>query len=143
MITAISACVKSRRAFWRPVLHPTSLPEIADLLRRSSGVSVFGSTLVLWDGDRDRRLLTVLEEIAERDLRRLLAVHEHNGGLWMVWRGRVPARYRAGAMVVAYDVPGEHIEYQADGWTVAESVAVRVPRDPFRADDPIGWGALL
>jgi hypothetical protein len=79
---------------------------------RIYGVSVYDGVVVLWDEDRDRRVLAFIRKLREPIRRRLIAVQEHEGSLTLFWRGPVPKRY-------VEDAPEVYV--LGDYWTICRS----------------------
>ena len=80
------------------------------------GFSIYGTVLVRWDEDRDRRVLDVIDTLPRGVYDRLLVIQEHEASLALVWDGEPPEGYREGDSV---DVP------DGDIWNVYSSVAAR------------------
>lgn len=71
--------------------------------RGSVGYSVHYSVLVVWDEDRDPRILRFLDDMPrpERDL--LLAIYEHEGDVALLWAVKVPFGYSVGSEIKVGD----------------------------------------
>ncbi len=67
--------------------------------RRNIGYSVHYGVLVLWDEDRDPRIIRFLDDMPRPDRDLLLAVYEHEGELGLLWAVKVPFGYSVGSEV--------------------------------------------
>lgn len=73
-----------------------------------SGVAVF------YDEDKDDRIFDFLDTLPRKDILKLFACQEHEGGLFLIWRDNVPAKYAEGK---GFDICG-------DWWCVCKSSVV-------------------
>lgn len=67
------------------------------------GFSVCDNTLIVWDEDRDVRVLEVLRKMPLDVRSELLLIHEHEATLWMVWDKLVPDAYKEGTEIPTSD----------------------------------------
>lgn len=64
-----------------------------DLAITPHGMSLYRGVLVIWDGDHDERVLTLLDNMPPSVLRELLAIGESKGGVNLLWRTYIPEGY--------------------------------------------------
>lgn len=84
------------------------------------GYSIYKGVLVQWDEDRDTRVLQMLNELPERIINMLIAVHEHEGGLFLIWKDHKP---------VWSCLNGHGITVDGDWWVFNEEKALQVYSD--------------
>ena len=92
-----------------PIVYQDELPAGG-----ADALSVYKGVLVLWDEDQDARVLEFVDQVAEGDRTKLLAVQEHEANLYLLWRGEIPEQYTQSKMV----------ELENDFWEIVESRSV-------------------
>ena len=75
------------------------------------GLTIYRGVLVQWDEDKDERVLTFINELADRVRRQLAIVQEHEGCLGLVWHTSEPSGYEM----------GEEFEVEGDFWVIQTS----------------------
>ena len=91
-----------------PIFH------IKDItLPRGCGFTLYKNVLVQWDEDFDDRIIIWLNKQSEHVLNQLIMVHEHEGGLSLLWKPGQPLLSEGKEVTVAGDV-----------WQIVSSVAV-------------------
>lgn len=88
------------------------LPNMGAWMRGFSyGFTVYRGVLVQWDEDRDKRVLTFINQLPEKVRCQLAIVQEHEGSLGLVWHTHVPSGYGV----------GEEFDVEGDFWVVQKS----------------------
>lgn len=86
---------------------PNTVPT-ADLARipwvpRNPDVTSYNGTAVVWDADRDERILTLIDDIHAEHRGQLLVASYHEGSVVLIWRGPVPDEYKSQWISVSED----------------------------------------
>lgn len=76
-----------------PVFLPGTLQSLAQYEPPDlpNGLSIYNSTLVLWDEDQDTRLFKLIDEWFPKCAWGPLAIYEHEGTLRMMWENPIHA----------------------------------------------------
>jgi hypothetical protein len=77
-----------------PVLPVGNIKHFMDAWTES--LCVYRGILVFFDEDKDTRVLQFIDDLPQGIEKKLFAIGERKAGLTMVWRGKVPYRYREG-----------------------------------------------
>lgn len=88
------------------------------------GLTLYKSVLVLWDEDRDTRILDWTDSLDDEIRGNLLIAYEHEAGLALRWKEHVPENYEEGVQ----------IEVGNDLWYIYDSRALTtsIPRHKDR-----------
>lgn len=73
-----------------PVVTTSHLEAIGPL---KYGLSVHSGVIVVWDEDHDERVLRMIDERFPTGSVKPLAVHEHEGGIFLLWASESDALY--------------------------------------------------
>ena len=91
---------------FKPSVTVVSLGDI-EQLGTVKGITSYRDVLVLWDCDGDARVLEVIDGLSDKIRWNLVAVHEHEGLLTMMWETYIEDQ----------KVP-ESVEIDGDFWSV-------------------------
>lgn len=86
----------------------------------SYGFSIYRGVLIQWDEDKDKRILTFIDQLTAGIRCQLAIVQEHEGSLGLIWRQAVPSGYEA----------GKEFEVEGDYWVVQKSKAAKRSSKP-------------
>jgi hypothetical protein len=87
-------------------------------------VSIYRNVLVIWDEDRDARVLSWIDDQPPEVIDKLILVAEHEGGISFLWNGCIPHGYEQSEMAWPPD---------EDAWSINESRVNRDPRYKYEA----------
>lgn len=88
------------------VLSGHAIMEKSDIEKcpRCAGISAHAGVVILWDEDRDERVIELVDSLTDAERGELVAVHECEGCVTMFWRGWIPRRFHVCEVLVAGDV---------------------------------------
>ena len=101
-----------------PVRRLTAFTPVELGLSPNRPMSLYRGVCVLWDDDRDPRVLWFIDALEPNRRARLLSVAESKGTIALVWNGPPPADLCIGKFVEVDD-PADPLG--GDSWVVAES----------------------
>lgn len=80
------------------------------------GFSLYRGILVLWDEDRDTRILSMIDGMEDKDREQLVIAQEHEGTLVLLWKKYIPSKYGVDGMVTNTQ--------DGDVWGIVESEVI-------------------
>lgn len=96
------------------VFYQDDLPAMATHCRQSEcGLSLYKGVLVVWDEDRDTRVLKFIDGLTPEDREQILVVQEHEGSIQFLCDRYLP-----------YSCEGS-VEVDGDNWSVDETKVLR------------------
>lgn len=98
------------------IFNKSNLVNFLDDFNAYYPFSIYKNLCVIWDDDFDHRVLDVIDNIPDFDQGELVAIHEHEGGLNLLWANNVPYGYKEGDSL---DVPND-----MDSWLIMKSITV-------------------
>jgi hypothetical protein len=102
-------------------LNGRSMMYVDELPHRCTGISTHKGVLVLWDEDKDDRVIGFLDGMTDAERNNLAAIHECEGMVNLYWRHYIPSRFAVGQVMIPCDVwtaehyVGENYIGQMDG----------------------------
>lgn len=95
------------------VFHETDLPNMASCCpQEECGFSIYRGVLIQWDEDQDERILTFVDSLPDDIAGQLLIAQEHEGSLYLVWKGPVPKAY----------TDNNGVSVEDDHWSICKSI---------------------
>jgi hypothetical protein len=99
--------------------------KIKDLLQLSMdidfGLYFYKDVLIVWDEDRDGRIFYAIDQITKQSDCTLLAAHESEGDLYLLWLGNIPNNFSVGEKIDVYNSDGAW----EDCWNILRSESLR------------------
>jgi hypothetical protein len=86
-----------------PHIYIDQLPEDIQLSMKLDGFTVYKGIIVVWDEDKDTRVLSLIDSMPLSQLENLILVYETEGTLTTIWAKGVPDRFKKGNIVVEGD----------------------------------------
>jgi hypothetical protein len=96
---------RQRRGEEIAVFYDKDLPSvILSGTRSDSGCSLYRGVLVEWDGDKDSRVLTLIDEMTKSEREALLAIRESKAFVTLLWDTEVPSSWSDDDLEVEGDI---------------------------------------
>lgn len=86
-----------------PHIYMDQLPDDIQESILKDGFSIYKGVMVVWDWDRDTRILNLIDSMPESQLKNVILVYETKGTLSTVWAKGVPVRFKKLDIVVQKD----------------------------------------